>query len=221
LREAPVKEIVCAVRNALVAPAITLPNLLTASRLVTVPLLFVAAVRGSVIWFAALFFWACLSDVLDGRAARWLQQASPLGSLLDSTADAAFYLTAPFAAAILYPWLLQREWVTLALIIASYTLPVLYGFLKYRRLTAYHTIGARLSGSLICIAFFAMIAFTVVWPLRLATAVLVLSQLEEVAITTVLPRWRANVSSLRHALRLRAAPNVTAAASLPPVSRSA
>jgi hypothetical protein len=34
-------------------------------------------------------------------------------------------------------------------------------------------------------------------------AVLVLAELEEIAITAVLPEWRANVPTLRQALRLR------------------
>ena len=40
-------------------------------------------------------------------------------------------------------------------------------------------------------------------PFRLATAVLVLAELEEIAITAALPEWHANVPSLVHALALR------------------
>ena len=41
-------------------------------------------------------------------------------------------------------------------------------------------------------------------PFRLATAVLVLAELEEIAISAVLPAWHANVPSLAHARGLAA-----------------
>jgi phosphatidylglycerophosphate synthase len=73
-----------------------LPNILTASRIAMVPLLFATAWRGAPNWFAAFFFWALLSDVLDGPIARLLNQQSPLGGLLDSIADAALFLAICF-----------------------------------------------------------------------------------------------------------------------------
>ncbi len=39
-------------------------------------------------------------------------------------------------------------------------------------------------------------------PFHLATGVLVLAELEEIAITTLLPVWRTNVPSILHARRL-------------------
>jgi len=39
-------------------------------------------------------------------------------------------------------------------------------------------------------------------PFRIATWVLVLAELEEIAITTILPEWRTNVPSISHARRL-------------------
>jgi len=50
------------------------------------------------------------------------------------------------------------------------------------------------------------------WPLRVLSPLVVISSVEEIAITVLLPTWRANVPSLLHALRLRnGAPSSTSA----------
>lgn len=144
--------------------------------------------------------YALASDAVDGTIARRLGQATALGARLDSIADAALYLTAPIAALVLYPVLRERERVTVIVVLAAYLVPIAIGFMKYRRLTAYHTIAARAAGILLGVAFMLMVVFHLTWPLRAAAALLVLSAIEEIVITLTLPAWRANVPSLRHAL---------------------
>lgn len=68
----------------------TVPNLLTISRIVLVPvvvgLLFIQTPLGN--WLAAtIFITACVTDYLDGYFARTLQQTSKLGIFLDPMAD--------------------------------------------------------------------------------------------------------------------------------------
>ncbi len=157
------------------------------------------------VWFAWLFGYALVSDLVDGSIARALGQASPLGARLDSIADAAVYLTAPAAALYLYPRLREGEWVTVIVIVLSYVVPIAVGYVKYKRLTAYHTLAARTAAILLGIAALLFVALGITWPLRIGAAVLVFSAIEEIAITSVLPDWRANVWTLAHALRSRSA----------------
>lgn len=178
----------------------TTANLLTLSRVATVPLILLSAWWQQPTWFVVLVAYALASDAVDGPIARRLGQATALGARLDSIADAALYLTAPIAALVLYPVLRERERVTVIVVLAAYLVPIAVGFVKYRRLTAYHTIAARTAGVLLAVAFVTVVAFGLTWPLRAAVAVLVLSAIEEIAITLALPAWRANVPSLRHAL---------------------
>jgi cardiolipin synthase len=181
----------------------TTANLLTLSRLVTVPLIVLSAWSQQPTWFAGLVAYALASDAVDGPIARRLGQATPLGARLDSIADAALYLTAPVAALVLYPVLRERERVTVIVVIAAYLLPIAVGFSKYRRLTAYHTIAARAAGVLLGVAFVVLVVARLTWPLRVAAVLLVLSAIEEITLTLVLPAWRANVPSLWHARRWR------------------
>jgi CDP-diacylglycerol--glycerol-3-phosphate 3-phosphatidyltransferase len=182
-----------------------LPNALTISRIISVPVLFWLAAIGNATWFAVLLFYALLSDVLDGVIARRFGLQTALGGVLDSIADALLLLSVPLACFVLYPALRARDWLTVAIVFAAYLLPIAYGYVKFQRLTSYHTLAARLAGWVLAIAFFSMVVWQVTWPLRLAAVVVVISQLEEMAITRLLPRWRANIPSFFHARSLASA----------------
>ncbi|MBS1107356.1 MAG: CDP-alcohol phosphatidyltransferase [Deltaproteobacteria bacterium] len=80
--------------------------------------------------------------------------------------------------------------------------PIALGYLKYGRLTSYHTYGAKLSAVVVGASALALFAGGSPLPFRIATWVLVLAELEEIAITTILPEWRSNVPSVLHARRL-------------------
>ena len=84
----------------------------------------------------------------------------------------------------------------------AYVLPVAYGFVKFRTLTSYHTRGAVISAYLVGAATILIFAGGSAWLFRLAALVLALAELEEMAITTVLPKPVTNVKDFRAALRL-------------------
>jgi len=178
-----------------------LPNLITGSRIVAVALLVVAAALGLGQACLALIAYALFTDAIDGPVARALGQATTRGAQLDSIADCALYLTAPVVALLLFPWLRASEMTTMLVVLAAYALPVVYGLAKFRRLTSYHSTAAKVAGVTISLTFFLLVATRVAWPFRIATGVLVLSAMEEICITFVLSGWRANVPSLRCAVR--------------------
>jgi len=188
---------------------VTFANTLTASRLVTVALMLLSAWQHERGWFAWLLGYALVTDLVDGSIARALGQATPFGARLDSIADAAVYLTAPVAALYLYPRLREREWMTIVVILLAYVVPIAVGYVKYKRLTAYHTFAARAAGVLLGIAALLFVTLGITWPMRVGAAVLVLSAIEEIALTAVLPDWRPNVRTIAHALRIRSVPTLT------------
>jgi len=68
----------------------TLPNLLTALRVLLIPLfigLFYLPVAGNHLWTGAVFGLAAITDWLDGYLARRLKQSTPFGAFLDPVAD--------------------------------------------------------------------------------------------------------------------------------------
>ena len=187
-------------------PLATLPNALSALRLVLAPLMLWLAWSGRDTAFLVTLSISLLSDLIDGWIARRFGQATQLGTLLDSYGDLATYTTVPLCAWWLWPDLIQREAGYAAAIVAAYVFPIVLGYLKYGRLTAYHTWGAKLSAVVVGSSALVLFLGGPALPFRVATWILVLAELEEIAITTILPEWRANVPSLLHARRLLRGP---------------
>jgi cardiolipin synthase len=105
----------------------TVPNILSMLRLVGVPVFLVLILAFEADgWALAVLFLSGLSDWLDGKLARMLNQTSSLGALLDPLADRLYMVTTPLAFAIrdFVPW-----WVVILLFardgILALTLPVL------------------------------------------------------------------------------------------------
>jgi phosphatidylglycerophosphate synthase len=183
-------------------PLLTIPNALSALRLVLAPVLVWLAWTGEQRLFLATLTVSLLSDLTDGWFARRFDQATHLGTLLDSYGDFATYMTVPVCAWWLWPDLIRREAWYAAAIVAAYVFPIVLGYLKYGRLTAYHTYGAKLSAVVVGASALVLFGGGPPLPFRIATWVLVLAELEEIAITTILPTWRTNVPSILHARRL-------------------
>jgi CDP-diacylglycerol--glycerol-3-phosphate 3-phosphatidyltransferase len=183
-------------------PLFTVPNVLSLLRLALAPVLLVAAWTGSPRLFLVTLSASLLSDLCDGWFARRLGQSTHLGTLLDSYGDFATYMTVPICAWWLWPDVIQREAWYVSAIVAAYCFPIAIGYLKYGRLTAYHTWGAKLSSVVLGAGTLVLFIGGPALPFRLATWVLVLAELEEIAITSILPAWRANVPSILHARRL-------------------
>lgn len=73
---------------------ITLPNILTLSRIFAIPFFAVALRCGNISGACIIFFVAGLTDILDGYLARRFNQRSKLGALLDPIADKMLITTA-------------------------------------------------------------------------------------------------------------------------------
>jgi CDP-diacylglycerol--glycerol-3-phosphate 3-phosphatidyltransferase len=182
----------------------TVPNVLTVIRLVGSPFFIVAALAGSQEACLTLFAVLWLTDWLDGKLAKWLDQGSPFGARLDSIADATFYAAILIAAAILKWEMIGREALWIIVGISSYAVSAAAGLYRFGRLPSYHTRMAKTTWFLAGVAVVAVFADWSVWPLRIAAISVVITNIEAVLIAFVLPEWRADVPSLYHALRIKA-----------------
>ncbi|HVV24199.1 MAG TPA: CDP-alcohol phosphatidyltransferase family protein [Pseudonocardiaceae bacterium] len=92
----------------------TLPNALSVLRLLGVPLfLWLLLGPRADLWALVVLAASGVSDWLDGKLARWLNQASRLGALLDPAADRLYIVATVVAFVIrdIVPW-----WLAVALI---------------------------------------------------------------------------------------------------------
>jgi len=179
------------------------PNSLSCVRLLFVPVLLCLAWFGYSKPFFVCLILSVLTDAADGFIARRFNQATRLGAKLDSWADLSTQLSLPFCGWWLRPEVVRAEAPFLASGIFFYFAAIIIGFMKFRRLTSYHTCGGRLSAIAVAAAVIVFFANGPGWPLRIAMPIVILASLEEIAITTVLREWRANVPSLWHALKVR------------------
>ncbi len=184
-----------------------IPGALVAFRALVSPLLVWDAWNGTVTkWFLAGFIAAFLSDVFDGIIARRLGVSTSRLRFADTWADIALYV-----AVLASAWLVHREELLalgwpFALLLASTLVSWGVDLLKYGRLSSYHPWGAKAWGVTLAIAIVALFGWNYTdWAMWLMIGVGVLSNLECIAMSLVLPRWTYDVPSIVHALRLRAA----------------
>jgi CDP-diacylglycerol--glycerol-3-phosphate 3-phosphatidyltransferase len=185
-------------------PLLTIPNVLSMARVVVVlPELYFAFV-GNKVAFLALAAFALFTDSIDGAIARRLRQDSILGAKLDSLGDLATYMSLPICGWMLWPDIIIAERPFVAVAIMSYMMPVAVGLVRYRRVTSYHTWGAKLSAVLMGAAVLLLFMDITPWPFRVFTPIAAMAGIEEIAITFTLSDWHANVPTLWHAKRIRA-----------------
>jgi cardiolipin synthase (CMP-forming) len=82
----------------------TVPNALTSLRILLVPPLILAIVRGEAAWAAVLMAIAIASDVADGWLARLTGTASDFGAYFDPLADVVLVLSAQIVLALNGDW---------------------------------------------------------------------------------------------------------------------
>jgi CDP-diacylglycerol--glycerol-3-phosphate 3-phosphatidyltransferase len=172
-----------------------IPNLISALRLSTAPVLLWLAWHDYSRTVLVTLIVSFASDVLDGYLARRLGQTSALGARLDSVGDFAIYVTIPLVGWWLWPDIIRREAPYCIAVIASTILPPVLGYSKFRTATSYHTWAAKLAALLVGGSVILLFAGWSPWLFRLATPVSIYAALEEIAITVVLPKSRSNVRS--------------------------
>jgi CDP-diacylglycerol--glycerol-3-phosphate 3-phosphatidyltransferase len=181
---------------------VNIPNLLSGFRLIAAPFLLYLAWVGRPNLFLVLLAVSLLSDSIDGFIARRLNEASELGTKLDSWGDLATYLTVPLCAWWLWPEVLKREAFFVLLVIGAYIFPLIIGFVKFRKLPSYHTWSAKVAAVVMSVAVFILFIFDISRPFHFAAILQALVACEEIAITFLLFEWHGNVPSLWHASRL-------------------
>jgi CDP-diacylglycerol--glycerol-3-phosphate 3-phosphatidyltransferase len=181
----------------------TIPNLLSLFRLLGSPLMIVLAWADLPAWCLAWFALLLFSDWIDGKLAKLLGQETAMGASLDTVADVTFYGCLLLAMFWLRWETIVQEMVWVSLAVSSYAASLAAALVRFHRMPSYHTRLAKTSWLLICLAVVSLMARWSAWPLRIAMAGVLLTNLEAVAITFLLPGWRVNVSSAYRALRLR------------------
>ncbi len=180
----------------------SVPTLISLLRLIIIPLLLYAAWVIRPTLFLVLFCCLLLMSLADGFIARRLKQVTEFGAELDSWGTFATYLIVPICAWMLWPELVRREASFVIAVLVFYFVPATLGLLKYGHLTSYPTWSTKFSAVLLGGTAFLLFIDGPAWPFRLATPILILSGIEKIFMTAILPQWQANVPSLWHAMAI-------------------
>jgi phosphatidylglycerophosphate synthase len=176
-----------------------IPNALSCSRLIFVPVLLALAYQQQEQWFLALLLISLLTDAVDGYLARKLNQTTELGAKLDSWGDLFTYITMVVGLAWLWPDTFSQETWFLYLALLCYLVPLLTGLLKFRVFPSYHTWSAKVAAILMLPAFYVMVLLDESTLFRVVVIFHICVALEEVFITVTLNRNRNNVPTFIHA----------------------
>lgn len=132
---------------------LTLPNMLTAGRLILVPFVIGNLSQGQLETALWLFVAAALTDLLDGNLARLLNQRSVLGAWLDPIADKAMLLS----TLLMLVWLEALPWWLGGLVVLRDSV-VLIGAAAYRGLTGFLEVAPTLWGKAATAAEFVLVS---------------------------------------------------------------
>ena len=81
---------------------LTIPNILSLSRIVLLPILFVFISLRMYLTFTVAYAILGMTDMFDGMIARRFNMETDIGKLLDSIADMVFFLSSAYFIHILY-----------------------------------------------------------------------------------------------------------------------
>jgi len=165
------------------------------------PVLFYFALTQQPHWFIGVLLFAEFTDILDGFLARTLNQITEMGSHLDSWGDFVIYSTMSICAWILWPDILQREIIYIIIIVLSFTLPSLIGFIKFHSFTSYHTWSVKLAVFISVVAYILLFTELLDWPVRVAALFCLYAAIEQIVITLLIQQKHVDVRTVWQALK--------------------
>jgi len=128
---------------------LTIPNGLSLSRLVLLPVLYVFVFRGMNTAFVIGYALLGVTDYLDGLIARKFDQKSDVGKALDSIADLPFYISTAYFMARLFPHYLQPNRILLYVFFGVLAASFIISGIRWKKPVLMHTFVMRKNAVLV------------------------------------------------------------------------
>ena len=175
------------------------------ARVVLCPVIVMGAWRGwAGWWLAAIVIFALVDDIADGMLARrWDCDTASL-RLADSCADTVFYLGVAAAVWLRVPHVLRANAWLLGALFALEGLRYAFDFWKFGKGASYHSYLAKAWGLVLAISIVSVLARGgPVGAITFAVVFGIVTNLEGLTMSLILPRWQNDVKTLAAARRLR------------------
>lgn len=155
-------------------------------------------------YILTLMYLGLISDILDGIVARKQNLSSAKLRRMDSQTDMVFWLSIGFATWFLYPDLISANaaaiWTILGMEVACYAISIL----KFKRETCTHALLSKLWGLSLLVAFTSLIGFNHAGiPFTVAIVLGLVSHVDRILITLIIPKWTHDIPSAYHAYLIR------------------
>jgi cardiolipin synthase (CMP-forming) len=151
-----------------------------------------------------LMYLGLISDILDGIIARRQNSSTEKLRRLDSQTDMIFWLSIGFATWILYPELISKNLTSIRIILSMEILVYIISILKFKKETCTHAFLSKIWGITLLIAFTSLIGFNHSGiPFLMAIIMGIISHIDRILITLILPSWTHDIPSSYHAYLYR------------------
>jgi CDP-diacylglycerol--glycerol-3-phosphate 3-phosphatidyltransferase len=173
-------------------------NGITIFRVIAAPFLLALLFTGRYEIFKWLIGLSFFTDLIDGYLARKFKVTSIFGARLDSLGDDLTVLIGIIGLFVMKPEFIKQEIAPLILLLLLFLVQVTYAFIRYGKMTNFHTYLAKtaavLQGIFLLFTFFTdkvnlFLFFS-------ATIITALELIEETILISLLPEWEANVKGL-------------------------
>ncbi len=178
-------------------------NGITLYRIIAAPILLVLLFTKQYDIFKWLLGVSFFTDLIDGHLARKYKVTSIMGTKLDSIGDDLTVLVGLIALFVLKLEFIKQHIIILVILLVLFLVQTTYAFIKYRKMTNFHTLLAKtaalLQGVFLIFAFFTEQPSLILF--YAATIVTMLELIEEIILVGMLPQWKANVKGIYWTLK--------------------
>jgi phosphatidylglycerophosphate synthase len=180
-------------------------NSITLYRIIAAPFLIYMVITNQVNIYKWMLAFSFFTDAIDGFLARKFKVVSKWGAKLDSIADDLTVTAGIFGIFILRPLFVQHEVFLITLMLSLLFIQMLLAFIRYRKMTSFHTYIAKFAAVLqalfiISIFFFEEPPYLLFY---IAAGFTIINLLEEIILIFLLPQWQCDVKGLYWVLKLK------------------
>lgn len=151
-----------------------------------------------------LMYLGLLSDIFDGIIARGLNLQTQQLRRFDSQTDMVFWVSIGISTWLLYPKLISENKTPIIAIFIMEGMCYFISILKFGKETCTHAFLSKLFGITLLIAFTSLIGFNYAgFPFFLAITFGIISHIDRILITLILPMWMHDIPSFYHAYLIR------------------
>ncbi len=182
---------------------LTIPNLLSASRIIMLPVLFLLLHYGYNQLFLITYILVGSTDFFDGKIARRYNLVSHFGKELDSLADLFFYIASAYFLSRLQPEAIAANSIYLIVFFSLLGFSFILSGILFRRPVMMHTIILRWNAVAVFFAVVSSLFIDTTIIVRLIAIVYIIGFIEEVLIFIFFGNVDPDTPSIIHLLRER------------------